>query len=96
MRSKRDSATVGFHWPDGRHREGPDEGPLDPRLAGHVVAFRDNDAAPDGAVIEGSPDGLKVRLQARVVCFKATGAMEPETIGVEVGVNLGLVLAGDH
>jgi len=71
------------------------EGALDPGLAGDTVALGDDDSPPDGPVLEGGADRLKVLGEPCVVAVESVGSVEREVLGVEVGVGLLLALAGD-
>lgn len=50
---------------------------------------------PDGAIVEGRPKGPEVLGQSCVIRVEPAGTVEGEVLGVEVGVGLVLVLAGD-
>jgi hypothetical protein len=60
-----------------------DKLPLDPRLASNVLAFDENDAATDRAIVERSAYGLEVVGKPAVVRLRAAGLVEAELLRVE-------------
>jgi sugar diacid utilization regulator len=88
-----DARSVGLKRACGRVCERADERAFNPCLARHGVSVDNDDAAADAAVIEGVAHRLEVFGQACVVGVEAVGAVEREVLGVEVGVDLLLVLA---
>jgi hypothetical protein len=76
-------------------REVANKSSLDPGLAGYVLAFNDDDAPTDRAIIERCAYGLEVVGEPAVVRLKAARPMETEMLRVKVAVGLYLIPTHD-
>lgn len=71
------------------------ESSLNPRLAGDMFSFRDNDAPTNRTIIKGCPNRLKVVRKPIVVRLESGRSVETEMLSVKVAVSLRLIPSYD-